>query len=72
MKVTVSPVTRTNYTIHDGVQVAGIATARCSVVSMRRRDWHVLPANMTTNCKRCLKIRESRPYIHNRTVAEET
>jgi len=71
MKVAAAPVTRTAYVVHDGVQVVGKATARCAVTSMRRRDWHVLPANATTTCKRCLKIRETRPYVHNRTVAEE-
>ena len=71
MKVTLKPVRGTNYTVHDGVEVVGRATARCAVISMRRREWHVLPANTPTTCKRCLAIRKTRPYIHNRTLAEE-
>jgi hypothetical protein len=49
--------TRAARTFHDGVLVFGMATARCAVVSVRRLDWKVAPSNMTTNCKRCLAIR---------------
>lgn len=72
MKVTLKPVLRTPYTVHDGVTVLGIATARCAVISMRRKAYHVLPANMTTTCKRCLAIRKTKPYVHNKTVQEES
>ena len=51
MKITASPVTRSRYTVHDGVFVDGTWTACCATKS---DGWHVLPSNMTTNCKRCL------------------
>lgn len=59
-KVTLAPVKGTSYTIHDGVLVVGQWTARCSVVSMRRQAWHVLPNNLTTTCRRCLSKRDER------------
>lgn len=71
MKVTAAPVKRSNYTVHDGAILEGSATARCAVISARRRRWHILEAHATTTCKRCLKIRETKPYVYNRTVAEE-
>jgi hypothetical protein len=43
---------------HDGALLLDKPTARCAVISARRLDWQVAPANMTTNCKRCLAIRK--------------
>ncbi len=71
MKVTLAPVVGTSYTVHDGTIVVGVVTARCAVISMRRKRYHVLPGNATTTCRRCLKIRETRPYVYNKTLKEE-
>lgn len=56
-KVTLAPIKSTRYTVHDGCWVAGVLTARCAVISMRRKSWHLLEGHATTTCRRCLKIR---------------
>ena len=60
MKVTLAPVKGANYTIHDGCLLLGQVTARCMVISVRQKRWHMLEGHATTTCKRCLTMRKER------------
>lgn len=72
MKLTPAPVRSQRYVVHDGVELYGLAVARCQLDAPTPRRWHVLPSNTTTTCTRCLKIRRERPYVHGKTLREES